>query len=310
MVYIGSCAGSFLALDRGDGHAVWSYDTTPDSDKAQFHGDILIDGELVVVGSDAEDDGYLYAFDAATGDTQWRQAAPGGFPSDVVKKGSRAFAVSASGRVWCVDLETGDPVWSHGGVEDAHLHRSSIVVADQKVIVNSPVESVLALSIDSGEPIWETALNAAPNTELAIFDDGVYVGDLEGRVHRLALADGKKVATLPLERPVYGALQFEGGCLLAMWAEDSLGCADPSLEGLTWSRQAASKWSSFHPVVHDGVVISGTTSGEIHAIDLSTGDPLWTHKLEGQIKGLELSGNVLYVGTLQGRVYALRIAAD
>jgi outer membrane protein assembly factor BamB len=226
------------------------------------------------VGSDAKGDGYLYAFDRATGETRWRQAALGGFPSDVVKEGSRVFAVSASGKVWSVDVKTGRLVWSHGGVEDAHLHRSSIVVADKVVIVNSPADSVLALSIDTGEPIWETALNGKPNTALTIIDDGVYVGDLEGRIHRLALADGKKIATFPLERPVYGALQVAEGCLLAMWAEDSLGCIDPSLEGLKWSRRATSEWSSFHPIVRDELVIAGTASGEIHAIDASNGAPI------------------------------------
>jgi outer membrane protein assembly factor BamB len=309
-VYIGSCAGSFLALNRTDGRAVWSYDTTADSDSAQFHGNVLIEGDLVVVGADAKSDGYLYAFDRATGETRWRQAAPGGFPSDVVKSGSQGFVVSTSGEVRCVELETGRLVWSYGGVDDAHLHKSSIVAIDEKIIVNSPNDSVVALSIDSGQPIWETELSGTPNTALAIIDDGVYVGDVEGRIHRLALDDGKETATLPLERPVYGALQTAGGCLLALWAEDTLGCVDPALEGLRWSRPTTSEWSSFHFVVRDELVIAGTASGEIHAIDVSSGAPVWTHKLEGQIKGLELSGNVLYVGTLQGRVYALRIAAE
>jgi outer membrane protein assembly factor BamB len=297
-------------LDRSDGQTVWRYDTAADSDTAQFHGNILVDSNLIIVGTDAKSDGFLYAFDRANGETRWRQSTPGGFPSDVVRDRSRAFAVSVSGEVRCVEIETGRLVWSYGGVDDAHLHRSAIVVVDGKVIVNSPTDSVIALNADSGEPIWETGLNGTPNTALAIIGDVVYVGDVEGRIHRLALANGKETATLPLERPVYGALQATGDCLLAMWAEDTLGCVDPTLEDLKWTRQTTSEWSSHHPVVREEFVITGTASGEIHAIDGGTGAPIWAHKLEGQIKGLELSGNVLYVETLQGRVYALRIAAD
>jgi outer membrane protein assembly factor BamB len=215
-----------------------------------------------------------------------------------------------SGEVWCVDIETGSLVWSYGGVDDAHLHRSAIVVVDGKVIVNSPTDSVIALSAESGESIWETGLSGTPNTALAVIGDSVYVGDLEGRIHRLALADGRETATMPLERPVYGALQVAGSCLLAMWGEDTLSCIEPTLESMRWNRQTTSKWSSFHPVVRDGLVIAGTASGEIHATDLERGAPVWAHKLEGQIKGLELSDNVLYVGTLQGRVYALRLTAE
>jgi outer membrane protein assembly factor BamB len=54
------------------------------------------------------------------------------------------------------------------------------------------------------------------------------------------------------------------------------------------------------------VVVAGTESGEVLAFKLSDGTPVWKLKLEGEIKGLGATGNVLYVGTLQGRVYALR----
>ena len=66
-VYFGSCPGSYFAVDRASGEVRWSYDTSQDGTTAQFHGDALITDELVVVGSDAQPMGQLYAFDRASG---------------------------------------------------------------------------------------------------------------------------------------------------------------------------------------------------------------------------------------------------
>jgi outer membrane protein assembly factor BamB len=52
-------------------------------------------------------------------------------------------------------------------------------------------------------------------------------------------------------------------------------------------------------------VIVGAESGEIHALRLSDGTTAWTRRLEGEVKGLGVHDGVLYVGTNQGRVYAL-----
>ena len=63
-------------------------------------------------------------------------------------------------------------------------------------------------------------------------------------------------------------------------------------------------------VLADCDLIVGTEEGEIHALDLVDGSDVWTRRLEGEIKGLGLHGNVLYVGTVQGRVYALKLPRD
>ena len=54
-------------------------------------------------------------------------------------------------------------------------------------------------------------------------------------------------------------------------------------------------------------VLIGTDGGELQAINLADGSVAWTHLLEGSIKGLGQLGDVIYVGTFQGRIYALRM---
>ena len=307
-LYVGSCSGAFYALDRHHGTELWSYDTTVwESDTANFHGNVLIAGDLVVVGSDTVNEGQLYGFDAETGEVRWWQSAPGGFPSDIVGIGSRALAVSMSGEVRCVETDSGRVVWSYEGTEGEKHLRSSIVVRGRRVLVSLPSGSVQALDLKSGKLVWKTDFNARLNTTLAVLDDAVYIGDAEGRIHRLALKDGMLQKSFEAESPVYGALIPVGECIVALWGNDTLACLDPALDGVKWARKTDSTWSSFQPLLREGLVIAGTESGEVHALDPKSGTPVWSRKLEGEIKGLGSAGDVLYVGTLQGRVYAIEI---
>jgi outer membrane protein assembly factor BamB len=49
----------------------------------------------------------------------------------------------------------------------------------------------------------------------------------------------------------------------------------------------------------------GTDKGDIFAFNITDGSKIWTHHLEGEkIRVFGNSGNVLYVGTLKGTLYA------
>jgi outer membrane protein assembly factor BamB len=304
-LYIGSCSGDFYSLDRHQGREIWSYDASLDSNRPNFHGNIVFAGDLVVVGTDAGDRGFLYAFDRATGDLRWRQGAAGGFPSDLATRGSRAYAVTMGGEVRSFDLRTGEVQWVVPGIENERLLKSAIVILGDRVVVSLPSGSVFALEADSGQSAWKTQLPGRLNTPAVTIEDDLYVGDIEGRIHRLSAKDGRLIGVFDAEPPVYGSLLSAGDCLLALWAENTLACLDPRDGSVRWSRRAPSTWSSFQPLIQGELVIVGGESGEIHAFRISDGSTAWTHHLEGEIKGLGAHEGVLYFGTSQGRVYAL-----
>ena len=108
-LYVGSCSGYFHAIGRRDGASVWTYDTSFDGAHGQFHGEMLIEGDRIVVGADAEGDGHLYAFDAGTGEVIWKQLAPGGFTARILREGSRVYAMTMSCFVssWATDARSG-----------------------------------------------------------------------------------------------------------------------------------------------------------------------------------------------------------
>jgi outer membrane protein assembly factor BamB len=222
VVYVGSCSGNFYALDREFGEVVWSYDTSADGDRANFHGSALLLPELLVIGSDTRPDGRLYAFDRATGEVRWQHATAGGFPSGIVGLGSGALALTMSGQVWYVDVASGRITWKFDEIEGEDLLRSSVTIAGDSIVVGLPSGQVFMLDPQTGKRIWETSFADRLNTSLAIVGDYVYVGDVEGSIHRLALKDGERLGSFDADGMAYGSLVPAGECLLALWGEDTL----------------------------------------------------------------------------------------
>lgn len=257
------------------------------------------------MGTDDKEQGFLYAFNRVKGDLLWQQTAKGGFPSDVRIDGSRIYTVTMTGEARCVDLDTGVTLWRFGGETGEMLPKSAVVIEGDQVIVSLPSGTVTSLNAGSGELVWQSDLEGKPNTIPVVIGDEIYVGDVEGRIHRVSSKDGTQLGTIEGKSPVYGTLLHAGGCLLALWGEDTLSCLDPTSGATRWRQETDSAWSSFHPLILEDLVVVGTDAGEIHAFRLEDGATAWTRRLEGDIKGLGAHAGILYVGTVQGRVYAV-----
>ena len=65
-MFIGSCAGNFYAINKTTGQAQWSYDIRKDGKQVSFHGDPLVTGDLILIGTDYScapgGVGHVYAF--------------------------------------------------------------------------------------------------------------------------------------------------------------------------------------------------------------------------------------------------------
>ncbi len=53
-------------------------------------------------------------------------------------------------------------------------------------------------------------------------------------------------------------------------------------------------------------LLVGDRSGQLIALDPASGEALWTHQLEGQLRGIGSFGDILFVGTIEGTIYALK----
>ena len=311
MLYIGSCSGRFYALDLATGADRWVYDTSADGPPAQFHGDLLLAGGRVFVGSDAEPVGHLYAFDAASGRVAWKLPSPGGVPVAVLGRGDVVYAQTAAGEVWAVDQATGELAWLHraDGPGAADRRQVDPVLEGDRLVVGWPSGDVEALDAATGDLLWRARLGQRLNTALAVVGGHVLVGSVDGKLHALALADGRARPPIDLGGLPYGDLVAAGRCLLVLHATEghSLSCLDAASGATVWTRSFASEIGTFRPLLLGEAAVIGY-AGRLVALGLADGAEAWSCAVDGVPRGINADGDRLYVGMQSGTVSSLPIA--
>jgi outer membrane protein assembly factor BamB len=69
-------------------------------------------------------------------------------------------------------------------------------------------------------------------------------------------------------------------------------------------------WSSTAPYVWEDYILAGSNRGEVFAYRLADGKPAWSHKIGGTIRSFGSSGRVIYVGTVEGTIYACALGRE
>jgi hypothetical protein len=85
----------------------------------------------------------------------------------------------------------------------------------------------------------------------------------------------------------------------------TLKAVDLTLEGVRWRREAPGGWSSARTYLWHGNVLAGSEHGKLAAF-APDGSEEWSDTVGGVIRGIGVTDDVLYVGTLKGTLYAYR----
>ncbi len=317
LVFVGSCSGSFFAL-TDEGEVRWSYATSEDGTSAQFHGDVIVSADLVIVGSDAEPVALLYAFERATGKLRWSLPFPGGVASDLRRLGEAVLAVAVSGEVVSVDLESGEVRWRVDDPPDGArgARNGDPALAAGHLIAPWRPGVVDAFDAATGERLWRRQLGASLNTSAVAVGGEMWVGAVDGWLHRLRADDGEPLGSVAIGGMPYGDLVPAGECLLVLWSETDLeapegssgghvaACVEPASGTTRWRHESAGEWGTFHPLVRDGEVILGARD-LLLGLALTDGSLRWERPIRGLPRGLGTSQETLFVGTLAGPVFAL-----
>jgi outer membrane protein assembly factor BamB len=156
-----------------------------------------VSGKTVVLFHRRDRREILEAFDTETGARRWLAEFPaeyqGGYNPDsgprcvpVIHQG-RVYALGASGRLHCVDMEEGRKVWSRELSRDYDAPEgyfgigSTPLVVDDKLLVNIGGRSgagVVAVSLETGETVWKA-------TDEQISYSSPILANLHGTPHAL-----------------------------------------------------------------------------------------------------------------------------
>jgi outer membrane protein assembly factor BamB/orotate phosphoribosyltransferase len=190
---------------------------------------------------------------------------------------------------------------------------SSPVVADGRIVFGTDTGAVVALNPD-GAQLWRSSLGApAPaiySTPLVV-DDAVYVGADDGCLHRLALADGRIVWSVPCGELVGSSPAYAGGGRVvvgAAFSSDSGGLVGVEDDGTIAWRYPLTTYVHASPGVDvdAGVAVGADTAGCVAAVETVTGTLRWTYRTRSAVKGaIAAEAGLCIFGTWAGYLHCL-----
>lgn len=321
LVTVGSCAGKLYAFRLSTGDLVWQHDVSMDG-ATQFHGNPAWVAGRLIIGTDegSENRGNLYAFDPQTGSLFWKKSLDPGLPSNVCAPDSLVYVGSKDDEVRAVSVRTGREEWSFRAEADPEagfwrLVSSPLMVGDL-VIYADRNRNVFALDAATGTPRWSTRLDARITTQPCAIDSTVVFGTKARSLVSLRVADGRVTHRQELTSIPTGTMSVREHVLYFLAAGET--DQPRRVVALDWQRQEI-LWDAFLddpdptaswfvlrlPFWKDDVLV-GSSGGLLVAYQALSGQESWRIHLSGAIRGIGSTPEMLFVGTLEGNLFALR----
>ena len=312
-LFIGSCAGKFYAVDRQSGRVLWTHEVAAEKGHANFHGDSIFAGESIVTDTDgvSPDAGYIWAFDRNTGDLRWNFHVPEGATTDLVQLGGAIFAGSSTGRLISIDAANGKLRWELPPTREALFYTQAPIVDDSRILFSDPAGGIVAVNAASGAVVWQRAISSQTPLLIALAGRDLYAASQSTHeIYRVDAEGGVLKSTFALPAAPRWRLAATDSCVLTTLEDNSLLCLDRDLESVRWRQTLPAEISTKQPFTRADAVLVGTATGVLSAFRLADGKAEWSYTLGGRIVSVASSESVLYVGTRQGVVSAIRPEED
>jgi len=308
--------------------------------KWQFHtrgmviGSPGFAGGLVYVGST---DGNFYAIDAQSGAQRWKFEVKSRVPSTPAIAGGRVYFTAYDGNVYALDAASGALKWKFqtGGerrFSGKHLHGtqpaaetmpdpfdcylSSPAVWNGAVYFGSGDGNVYALDAASGALRWKFKTGDVVHASPAIADGMVFIGSWDSYFYAIDAASGQEKWKFKSgeDHDTYNQVGIQSSAAVA----DGIvyfGCRDSHLYALDaasgekkWAFSANGSWVVGSPAVREAKVYFPTSdSSLLYEVDGRTGKVLRSLSFNHWYlySSPALAGDVLYIGSTQGKVAAV-----
>lgn len=303
VVYCGSDSGIMHALDARTGKPVWQFEAGGAIQAAP-----AIVGGVIVFGAN---DHNLYALDRRTGRKLWNFRTSRSFvQAPPVIHGDHVFAVGWSDWVWCLDVETGKPLWQ------SFIPVSIEVVAwyRDQLWVRSPY---FVVRLDPTDGTWQRIAETSYGYGgMAFVEDRLFQSGVLGQYGTLGatsialngetgpppeqvaptLKGVKMLSPKPLRNPDLAPAETSFRARMSVGMVNMQGSPELASMGTPLSLRDKLCFSTLH-----GKVVLTSPDGR----------PLWSYELGGPSHAPPVAVNgLLVVGCDDGHVYAFRSESD
>ncbi|MDR3375540.1 MAG: PQQ-binding-like beta-propeller repeat protein [Ancalomicrobiaceae bacterium] len=211
--------------------------------------------------------------------------------------GNAALNSTSGTRIWAANAgDVGAADWSRDSVRVS----ARPVAADGRIFVYDPNGNVSAHSADSGGRIWKVSLrpegiNAiAPGGGVASDGPHVYVSTGYGVVAALDAATGAVLWQKKLDKPGRGSPTVADGKLYLVSEGNVLFALNTADGSDVWNFRGVPEVGGLlgaaNPAVSGGIVVVPFSSGELDAIDIKTGNGVWSEQMARASRNFAITG--------------------
>jgi outer membrane protein assembly factor BamB len=219
-------------------------------------------------------DGVLYALNRRTGRPIWEFRGAGkGYHSSPAVEGKTVFVGNDDGRVYAIELVSGDPLWT---VETGAPIWSKPLIAPGLVVFGTLGGHLFAVRRTDGAVLWRTVAGKSVYlSDPSRWRDQVVVGTTDGAVSGFDLESGRRAWSFRTRGAVAGGPAIEGD--LAWFGTRGGLCAAMDLRKRrpVWARKLRGG-TIYAPALLPSSLLVGTGAGMFYALDKASGEVLWT----------------------------------
>jgi outer membrane protein assembly factor BamB len=308
IVYIGSNANCFYALNASTGEKVWSVGVT-----SSMESSATVAYGIVYVGILwNQQNGYVCAFNASNGATIWRFATDSGIESSPTVLNGVVYIGSYLGYVYALDAYTGALKWSYSTGGSTY---SSPAIVNGVLYIGSENGKVFALNSNNGTLKWVRQTSSSPvYASPAVINNKVYVCSDDGGVFALNANNGQQIwsAYCGSGTDHTDTSPAVANGLVYVNARNGIYAFNATNGGQVWfftspyiNRQLTGYMYS-SPAVAGNIVYYGSVDSYVFALNAFTGSMIWAYQTGGFLfSSPAIANGALYIGSYDGYVYAL-----
>ncbi|MCF3935730.1 PQQ-binding-like beta-propeller repeat protein [Acuticoccus sp. M5D2P5] len=279
-VYVYAPNGTVTAFSASNGGRAWQVSLRPDGERdAGAGGGVTVENGRVFAATGY---GQVVALNASNGDVIWTRDLDAPARGAPTAGAGKVFVVSQKNKVYAINQEDGTEAFTYAGIPEQAglLAVSSPAVSGDTVVIPYTSGEVMAFSVSSGEPTWQSFVTRSMRT--------------------LAVSGLTDISGSPV---------IDGGTVYATGVSGRTIAVGLGNGNMQWERDIG---SAHTPIVSGTTLFLIDLADRMVALNKSTGETLWMTELPKPQKkkdhayaGPVLAGGSLYAISNDGRLAQL-----